>query len=325
MILTEDPNPAETFVFIRGNPLARGKKVEPKFLSVMPDELHGVFQNGKRRLGLAQAIISDRNPLTRRVLVNWVWQNHFGVGLVRTPDDFGTRGQVPTHPELLDYLADQWSENGWSLKWLHRQIMLTQAYQQGAKEDERCRQVDPDNQLLWRMPRRRLDFEAMRDSMLAVSGELDRTMGGRPIDLSATPAIPRRSVYGFINRDIIANLMSTFDMANPNACTAKRPETMVPQQTLFALNSDFIQDRAAKIAADTKNLNLASADERIVEIMRRILCRNPSDSEMEIAKRFMNQSPEAAASSEQTTHDPERRWAQFAHALLASNEFTFLD
>lgn len=114
-------------------------------------------------------------------------------------------------------------------------------------------------------------------------------------------------------------------MANPNACTAKRPETMVPQQTLFALNSDFIQDRAVKIAADTKNLNLTTAEDRIVEIVRRILCRNPSDSEMEIAKRFMNQKPEAAKSSEQATNDPERLWAQFAHALLASNEFTFLD
>jgi len=325
MVLKEELNPEETFVFIRGNPLARGEKVEPKFLSVMPDEMSGNFENGKRRLGLAQAVISERNPLTRRVLVNWVWQYHFGVGLVRTPDDFGTRGQVPTHPELLDYLADQWNENGWSLKWLHRQIMLTQAYRQGAREEDRCRQVDPDNQLLWRMPRRRLDFEAMRDSMLAVSGELDRTMGGRPIDLNATPAIPRRSVYGFINRDIIANLMSTFDMANPNACTAKRPETIVPQQTLFALNSDFIQDRAAKIALDTKNLNLASPEERIVEIVRRVLCRNPNDSEMEIAKRFMNQTTEAVASSEQTSNDPERRWTQFAHALLASNEFTFLD
>jgi hypothetical protein len=325
MVLAEDPNPQETFVFLRGNPLARGEKVQPKFLSPLPSEIAGVFENGKRRLGLAKAVVSDRNPLTRRVLVNWVWQNHFGVGLVRTPDDFGTRGQAPTHPELLDYLADQLSKNGWSMKWLHRQIMLSRAYRQGAIENEKSRQIDPDNQLLWRVPRRRLDFEAMRDSMLAVSGELDKTMGGRPIDLNSSPTIPRRSVYGFINRDIIANLMSTFDVANPNACTAKRPETTVPQQTLFALNSDFVQDRASKIAADTKAMNLPTIDDRVAEIIRRVLSRNPTDSEMSLSKRFLSEDSSELALDSPTTQDPERRWIQFAHALLASNEFTFLD
>jgi mono/diheme cytochrome c family protein len=325
MILAEDPNPQETFVFLRGNPLARGEKVQPKFLTPLPSEIAGIFENGKRRLGLAKAVVSDRNPLTRRVLVNWVWQNHFGVGLVRTPDDFGTRGQAPTHPELLDYLADQLSKNDWSMKWLHRQIMLSRAYRQGAIENEKSRQIDPDNQLLWRVPRRRLDFEAMRDSMLAVSGELDKTMGGRPIDLNASPTIPRRSVYGFINRDIIANLMSTFDVANPNACTARRPETTVPQQTLFALNSDFVQDRATKIAADTKALNLPSIDDRIAEIIRRILSRNPTDSEMSLSKRFLSEDSSGLSEGDPITQDPERRWIQFAHALLASNEFTFLD
>jgi hypothetical protein len=149
-----------------------------------------VYEDGKRRLGLARSVVSDSNPLTARVLVNWAWQNHFGTGLVRTPDDFGTRGQAPTHPELLDYLADQFRKNGWSMKWLHRQIMLSQAYRQGAIENEHSRQVDPENQLLWRMPRRRLDFESMRDSMLAACDELDLTMGGRPIDLNASPANP---------------------------------------------------------------------------------------------------------------------------------------
>jgi hypothetical protein len=161
--------------------------------------------------------------------------------------------------------------------------------------------------------------------MLAVSGELDKTMGGRPIDLNASPTIPRRSVYGFINRDIIANLMSTFDVANPNACTARRPETTVPQQTLFALNSDFVQDRATKIAADTKALNLPSIDDRIAEIIRRILSRNPTDSEMSLSKRFLSEDSSGLSEGDPITQDPERRWIQFAHALLASNEFTFLD
>ena len=325
MVVQEDPSPKVTQIFLRGNPLARGETVQPRFLSVLSGENAPVFEDGKRRLGLARALISENNPLTARVLVNWAWQNHFGSGLVRTPDDFGTRGQAPTHPELLDYLADDFRKNGWSIKWLHRQIMLTKAYHQGALESEHSRQIDPENQLLWRMPRRRIDFESMRDSMLAACDELDTTMGGRPIDLNVSPAIPRRSVYGFINRDIIANLMSTFDMANPNACTAKRPETTVPQQTLFALNSDFIQDRATRLASLTKQSNPATDDDRIVALVRRTLCRNPTESEVGQAKKFLNEAVSSTPAADGAAADPERPWRLLAHALMASNEFTFLD
>jgi hypothetical protein len=323
MILNEDPKPKVSFVFVRGNSLARGAPVEPKFLSVLTRDAPKVFEDGKRRLGLAQAIVSPENTLTSRVLVNWAWRHHFGYGLVRSPDDFGTRGQPPTHPELLDYLADEFRAHGWSLKWLHKQIMLTKAYRQGAIENEASRQRDPENQWLWRLPRRRLDFESMRDAMLAVCGELDVSMGGRPVDLNATPAIPRRSVYGFINRDIIANLMSTFDTANPNACTAKRPDTTVPQQTLFALNSDFIQDRAERMAALTKEMELATTDERIAAMVHNTLGRAPTALEIEQSKSFLSES--SAGTGEGATLDPEKKWIQFAHALLASNEFMFLD
>ena len=325
MIMREDPNPKPTNIFLRGNPLARGEVVEARFLTALPGDHAKTFEPGQRRLGLAQSLVADNNPLTARVLVNWAWQNHFGTGLVRTPDDFGTRGQAPTHPELLDYLADQLRKNGWSLKWLHRQIVLSQAYRQGAVESEQSRQVDPENLLLWRMPRRRLEFEAMRDAMLAASDELDVTMGGRPIDLNTSPAVPRRSVYGFVNRDVIANLMSTFDTANPNACTARRPETTVPQQTLFALNSDFIQDRAARVATITKEMKLASDDERIQVMVRKILSRNPTESEMAQAKAFMTEATANSTTANGATIDPERGWTLLAHALLASNEFTFLD
>ena len=325
MIVKEDPAPKETQVFLRGNPLARGETVQPRFLSVLSGDQTPVYENGKRRLSLARSVISESNPLTARVLVNWAWQNHFGSGLDRTPDDFGTRGQAPTHPELLDYLADQFRKNGWSIKWLHRQIMLSQAYHQAAIENDQSRQVDPENQLLWRMPRRRLDFESMRDSMLAVCDELDTTMGGRPIDLNASPAIPRRSVYGFINRDIIANLMSTFDTANPNACTAKRPETTVPQQTLFALNSDFIQDRALRLASLTKQVNPGSDEDRITAMVRRALCRNPTASEIGQARKFLNEAVSNTTTADGSAVDPERSWRLLAHALMASNEFTFLD
>jgi hypothetical protein len=225
----------------------------------------------------------------------------------------------------LDYLANQLRKNGWSLKWLHRQIMLSQAYAQGAVENEQSRQLDPENLLLWRMPRRRLEFEAMRDAMLAASDELDVTMGGRPIDLNSSPAVPRRSVYGFVNRDVIANLMSTFDTANPNACTARRQETTVPQQTLFALNSDFIQDRAARLAVSTKEMNPASDADRITVMVRKALGRNPTESEIVQAGTFMTEATANTTTPEGAATDPERGWVLLAHALLASNEFTFLD
>ncbi len=317
MILVEDPQPRNSYVFVRGDPLVRGNRVEPKFLSILSQDKPRVFENGKRRLGLAQSVIAKDNPLTCRVLVNWAWQNHFGYGLVRTPDDFGSRGSPPTHPELLDYLADELRANGWSMKWLHRQIMLSRAYRQAAVEHEASRRVDPENELLWRMPRQRLDFEAMRDAMLVASEELDVTMGGRPVDLNATPTVPRRSVYGFVNRDIIANLMSTFDTANPNACTAKRPETTVPQQTLFALNSDFIQDRAQQIAELSRKTSPSTREDRIVIMFRQILGRDPTITDFDKADRFIADAVDAA--------DLEKKWCQLAHVLLASNEFMFLD
>ena len=324
MVLKENSKPQEQNIYLRGNPLSRGSVVEPGFLTALRRNNHSqTFEDGKRRLGLARAVISDDNPLTSRVIVNWVWQQHFGVGLVRTPDDFGTRGQPPTHPELLDFLANEFRKNGWSLRWLHQQILATKVYRQACIEDPHSRQLDPENRLLWRMPRRRLDFEAMRDAMLWISGELDLAQGGRPVDFEANPTATRRSIYGFVNRDIVSPLMSTFDVANPNACTAKRPETTVPQQTLFALNSEFIQDRAAKIASATKKDATQSKTDRISELFQRILGRRPNADEEQLALKFIDESSQASIEGQAT--DSEKGWTQLAHALLASNEFTFID
>lgn len=323
MALEEDPNAGPFYVFLRGNSLAKGEQVEPQFLTALKNnDLKSnnaeSFRSGKRRLDLAHAIVDEANPLTRRVVVNWVWQQHFGQGLVRTPDDFGTRGRPPTHPQLLDYLATVFLQDGWSIKTLHRRIMLSAAYAQAAEENEAARMVDPENDLLWRMPRRRLELEAMRDSMLFVSGELDATMGGRPIDLQATPAVPRRSVYGFVNRDIVSSLASTFDGANPNACTAKRPDTTVPQQTLFALNSEFIQDRAAKLASLAEATG-SDPTERIQWLYRRVYSRSAESEELKLALNFVNVD---AANAEKANAN---KWQQLAHVLLAGNEFVFVD
>ncbi len=316
MALREDQQPLDFHVFRRGDPIDRGDLVSARFLKTLSAKNAKPFTDGKRRLGLAQAIVAPTNPLTRRVVVNWVWQHHFGRGLVRTPDDFGTHGDPPTHPQLLDFLASTLLDDRWSLKKLHRRIMLTEVYRQGAIENAQSRRRDPDNKLLWRMPRRRLDVEAMRDAMLAVSGELKASMGGRPFDLLSNPVVPRRSVYAFVNRDIVSSLSSTFDGADPNSCTAQRPETTVPQQTLFALNSAFVQDRAVALASLKEMASANTGAERVRSLYQRAFSRLPEPEEVEIALRYIQ------LQSEDSKTDA---WQRLAHVLLASNEFVFVD
>ena len=324
MVLRERAADGPYFVFERGNPIQRGEPVTARFLSALGGSDDLTYSPGERRLSLAKSIVDLSNPLTRRVIVNWVWMHHFGLGLVRTPDDFGTRGERPTHPKLLDYLANRFSDDGWSIKRLHRRIMLSQTYRQASVELPMARRIDPVNRLLWRMPRRRLELEAMRDAMLAASGELQNDGGGRPFELLSNPIAPRRSVYAFVNRDIVSPLLSTFDGANPNACTAKRPDTTVPQQTLFALNSSFIQDRARKLA----QIALGSAREKkgplrmtdvINQLYRRTLSRPPDSEELAAAMTYVN------AESKQTNDGTSEAWQRLAHVLLASNEFVFVD
>ena len=176
--------------------------------------------------------------------------------------------------------------------------------------------------LLWRMPRRRLELEAMRDSMLAVSGELKTSMGGRPFDLDSDPIVPRRSVYAFVNRDIVSKLASTFDGANPNACTATRPETTVPQQALYALNSEFIQDRATALASHPLVAQAKTNENKIRVIFQRAYSREPTDEELKLAIEYLktatNESDDAEAAQDTALK-------RFAHVLLAANEFVFVD
>src|SRR5581483_1711746 len=162
-------------VFLRGNPNQLGDDAPRRFLAVLSGNERPAFRQGSGRLELAQAIVDRRNPLTARVFVNRLWLHHFGAGLVRTPSDFGLRSDPPSHPELLDFLASEFMEGGWSIKRMHRMILLSSAYRQKSEDREDARRVDPENTLVWKMNRRRLDFEALRDSLLAVSGTLDRT------------------------------------------------------------------------------------------------------------------------------------------------------
>ncbi len=316
MVLSENKEqPKESFVFLRGNPIQRGERVEARFLSALSGENPPTFSEGQRRLDLARAIVDPNNPLTRRVIANWVWQHHFGRGLVRTADDFGTRGSPPSHPKLLDYLATKLLEDQWSLKKLHRRIMLSAVYQQAPIENKTAREKDPLNTLLWRMPTRKLEMESMRDALLSVSDELDTTPGGQPFDEKGGKAIPRRSVYAFVNRDVISRMAATFDGADPSACTVQRQETMVPQQTLFALNSDFVRNRASALVQLPEIQQAKSDQDRIRLIYQRLFSRPPVQDEIDIALSYLGKSK---------NREPEV-WPRFVHALLASNEFYFID
>ena len=194
------PKPADSPIFVRGQAETPGQVVPRRFLEVLSGKDRPSFRNGSGRLELANAIASPTNPLTARVIVNRVWQHHFGDGFVSTPDDLGNQSAPPTHPELLDWLANRFISDGWSLKKLHSVILLSAAWQQSSRNNPRFAEIDPFNDLLWRANIRRLEFEPLRDSILAIGGALDRTLGGHPMDLSAGTRIlqgrgaPRRTI-----------------------------------------------------------------------------------------------------------------------------------
>ncbi len=249
MVLEDSPAPHDSPVHLRGSASSMGETVPRHFLTVLsrggtPQPL----TEGSGRLQLARAIASRDNPLTARVLVNRVWLYHFGKGIVRTPSDFGTRCDPPTHPELLDWLALRFMDDGWSMKKLHRTILLSAAYQQSSDDNPAAHSVDPDNLLLWRMNRQRLDFEATRDSLLAVAGTLDETRGGRPGNLGDA-AFGRRTIYGTIDRQNLPSLFRAFDFASPDATSPQRFTTTVPQQALYFMNSPFVIRQARALAA----------------------------------------------------------------------------
>jgi len=264
------------FVFNRGNQHDPGDAVGRCFPSVLAN---ACFPNASGRLDLANAITAPNNPVAARIMVNRVWQRFFGEGLVRTPSDFGIRGDLPTHPELLDSLADAFRKDGWSMKRLIRRIVLSQTYRQSSTDRPAARQKDPENKLLWRMPRRRLDFESLRDSMVAVAGRLDTKIGGQPISLVATPSDTRRTIYSIIEREKPLALLKTFDVADPEQHSPQRYQTTVPQQGLFLLNSPFIGEMAESLAANAKDLT---------DLYRRVLNRDPTVKELERAAPFWN-------------------------------------
>ena len=329
MVLNDAPQPVAARILIRGNPGRPGEEVPRRFLQAIP-EAGGVFQQGSGRLELARAVTHPANPLTPRVMVNRLWMHHFGQGLVRTPGDFGVRGMPPTHPELLDFLSQRFAVGGWSIKELHREILRSAAYQQASDDRPDGLAIDPENRWIWKMNRRRLDFEGLRDRMLAVSGELAGEMGGRGAKLFATPYSTRHTVYAFIDRQDLPGTFRTFDFASPDVSTPQRPQTTVPQQALYGLNSPFVIEQAARVSRRVREEVLKSqpgldAASRLVaevrETFRRVLSRDVVGDELAAAVGFVtSQVSEGAAPG--AGFSP---LEQLAQGLMLSNEFVFVD
>jgi hypothetical protein len=289
-----EPNPR---VFKRGSPSRLGDEVPRQFLEVFAGPKRTPFRNGSGRLELARAIASPENPLTARVMVNRIWQYHFGVGLVKTPSDFGLRAEAPSHPELLDWLARRFIADGWSVKAMHRLILSSAVYQQssvgtrstasrswtnGNAVERVPTRLDADNRLLSRFPIHRLDFEQLRDAMLATSGELDLTMGGKPRELLET-GNTRRTVYAFVDRQFLPGTFRTFDFANPDIHVAVRHETTVPQQALFFLNGNFAAARAKALARQLTG----KPEQRVQHLHRRLYQRDATRAEVAAGLQFI--------------------------------------
>ncbi|MCS7023230.1 MAG: PSD1 and planctomycete cytochrome C domain-containing protein [Bryobacteraceae bacterium] len=294
-------------VRIRGNAENLGEEAPRRFLSILSQGPAKPFTQGSGRLELAEAITHPANPLTARVAVNRIWHHLFGQGLVRTLNNFGQLGEKPSHPELLDYLAHRLIEQKWSIKALVREMVLTNTYALGYSHDPKAFTADPENRLLWRGNRRRLDVEALRDCLLAVSGELDLTLGGKPLKLTEA-SNKRRTIYGFVSRRKLDGTLALFDFPNPNATSDRRFPTATPLQQLFFLNSWFLQQRAEAFAARLQQ-SAASDAQRIQQAYRILFYREPLQAELETGLAYLRSDSNA--------------WPRYAQVLLSSNEMVF--
>jgi hypothetical protein len=312
-------NPTDLKVAIRGNPAKPGEVAPRRFLRILAGDDPAKFTKGSGRLELANAIADRNNPLTMRVIVNRIWQQHFGRGIVSTASNFGTLGERPTHPELLDYLTSRFIESNGSIKQLHREIVLSTTYQLGSGSNEKNQQIDGDNRFLWRMNRQRLRVEAFRDALLSVSGQLEKSFGGPTTNLDSESNI-RRTVYGKVSRHELCNLLRLFDFPDANITSERRTETTVPQQQLFVLNSPFCVSQAKaftlRLQAEAK-----TDHERIERAYLLAYGREVKPRELEIGLKFLNQSD----SLEDGNQNKLSRWERYSQVLLASNEFLYVD
>lgn len=317
MHIVRDGTPTNLNVFVRGDVNNKGPVTVRHFPAVLCDGPSKAFHIGSGRKELAEAVTNPSNPLTARVIVNRVWAAYFGHGIVGTPSNFGSLGERPTHPALLDDLATRFVTHGWSLKWLHREIVTSATYQQSSMSNRASERQDPDNRFFGRMPRRRLGAEGWRDAILAVSDVLDTSqVGGSSIDPLDTKST-RRTVYSAISRLELNRYLALFDFPDPNVTAEKRAETTTPLQKLFVMNSPFLVAQAEALSArlfrDVPDQTSAGTLLRIDRAYRLLYGRPPTDQETSLGSKYLSAGDQAG------------RWKQYAHVLLAANEMLYVD
>jgi len=299
-------------IFERGNPNRPGATVQRRFLSAL-DAAQQPFPHGSGRLDLARKVVAPTNPLTARVLANRTWMHLFGVGLVRTPGDFGVRSEPPTYPELLDELAASVIEQGWSWKGLQRRILSSATYQQASLDRPNAAAVDPDNQWLWKMNRRRLDLEATRDALHAVSNYLDDRLGGPSEQLFNGAFQARRTLYTYLDRQDPPGLMTVFDFPNASVTNPQRDTTTVSPQALYFMNGPLVETAARHVVP---RLELTSAEDiptKVNRVTELLFARSATSDDIAAAAEYLADSPDT------------ERWFNYVHALLMTNEFVFVD
>jgi Protein of unknown function (DUF1549)/Protein of unknown function (DUF1553)/Planctomycete cytochrome C len=331
-MLAADDEPHNLRIHLRGNHLNLGDEVPRGFLHVLAADRPRSYSNGSGRLELAEALFNPDNPLTARVMVNRIWQHHFGEGLVRTVDNFGKMGDRPSHPELLDYLAWRFRESGWSVKAMHREMVLSNVYRLSSIPSERSREVDPNNRLLSHMRVKRLEGETIRDAILAASGSLDLTTYGPSVrphisayqdgrgkpDSGPVDGGGRRSVYLEVRRNFITPLFLAFDYPLPSSTVGRRSVSTVPSQALMLMNNEFVASEASRWAARVLSEN---KNVRLDNMFLRAYGRLPDSTDRAQIAEFLGQ--QAARYAGAIAEDP-RVWADLAHVIFNSKEFIFV-
>ena len=327
VMAADESTPADLPIHIRGNhlTLAEGKvsRGMPEiFTSVASSPTIPADQSG--RLQLAQWLVSPDNPLTARVMANRIWMWHFGQALMRSPSNFGLRAEQPTHPELLDFLASRLIKDGWSLKRMHRLIMNSSTYQMASEvdfpESAQYANQDPDNRLLWRRSRRRLEAEPVRDAVLCVGGGLDTTIGGKAPDENAN----RRAVYLPINRAALYEMFSTFDYVETANHIEQRSTTTVPHQALFLLNSPIVHKQATE-AAKEMIANCETSEQRIEAVFRMLYTRRPTEAELSRSLDFIAAAEIELLGVQDLPQRTLQVWSALCRSMIAANEFVYID
>ena len=354
MGVKDQPEPRDARVHVRGSHKNRRQIAPRRFLQIIAGvDCPPIETTGSGRLELAQWIASEDHPLTSRVMVNRIWQWHFGTGLVASSGDFGSRGGKPSHPELLDWLARAFVESGWSIKQMHRLMVLSATYRQACVVNQEGSSVDPQNQLLWRMPRRRLSAEEIRDALLALGGSLDVTMGGSDFDYEAIQAggdadrelyalgsrptfpHPKRSVYMPVIRNFRPEILRLFDGAVEHEPTTRRGQTTVAPQSLLMMNSAFIRAQARGLAEHITGLPHLDERARVEHAFLSVLGRLPNNEERKDAYQFLDHYLANVEPDEQRPADPDKAeppvapellaWQSYCQALMCLNEFIYVE